>query len=68
MLTTFDTDDMILDALRAGARGFLLQDTPPERFIQGVLAVAHGLRLPCHEQGRCHDRVQLALLVREAQT
>lgn len=42
MLTTFDTDDMILDALRAGARGFLLKDTPPEKFVDGVLAVAHG--------------------------
>jgi DNA-binding NarL/FixJ family response regulator len=42
VLTTFDTDDMVLQALRAGAAGFLLKDTPPERLVAAVLAAADG--------------------------
>lgn len=42
VLTTFDTDDDVLDALRAGAAGFLLKATEPERMIAAVLAVAAG--------------------------
>lgn len=42
VLTTFDTDDAVLEALRAGASGFLLKATPPERMIQAILAVAAG--------------------------
>lgn len=42
VLTTFDTDDNVLRALRAGANGFLLKDTPPERIVAAVLAVAAG--------------------------
>ncbi|WP_245852522.1 response regulator [Isoptericola jiangsuensis] len=42
VLTTFDTDDMVLQALRAGAAGFLLKDTPPERLVAAVLAAAAG--------------------------
>lgn len=40
MLTAFDTDDFILDALDAGASGFLLKDTPPEQLVQAVLRAA----------------------------
>ena len=42
ILTTFDTDDLVLEALRIGARGFLLKDTPPAQLVSAVLAVAAG--------------------------
>lgn len=42
MLTTFDTDENILHALRAGASGFLLKDTPPARIAEAVRQVAAG--------------------------
>jgi DNA-binding NarL/FixJ family response regulator len=42
VLTTFDTDDHVVRALRAGANGFLLKDSPPERIVAAILAVAAG--------------------------
>ncbi|GAA3447835.1 response regulator [Planomonospora venezuelensis] len=42
ILTTFDLDEYVYDALRAGASGFLLKDTPPERLIAAVRAIAAG--------------------------
>ena len=42
VLTTFDTDEHVLAALRAGAAGFLLKDTPPERIVEAVRRVAAG--------------------------
>jgi DNA-binding NarL/FixJ family response regulator len=42
VLTTFDADENILRALRAGAGGFLLKDTPPARIVQAVRQVAEG--------------------------
>ncbi|BCJ48209.1 DNA-binding response regulator [Actinoplanes ianthinogenes] len=42
MLTTFDLDEYVYDALRAGAHGFLLKDTPPQRLIAAVTEVADG--------------------------
>jgi DNA-binding NarL/FixJ family response regulator len=42
VLTTFDTDANILHALRAGASGFLLKDTPPARIAEAVRQVAAG--------------------------
>ena len=42
VLTTFDTDDMVLRALRVGAAGFLLKDTPPARLVEAVRTVATG--------------------------
>jgi len=42
VLTTFDTDDLVLKALRLGASGFLLKDTPPAELIEAVRKVAAG--------------------------
>ncbi len=42
MLTTFDMDEYVYDALRAGASGFLLKDTPPEQLVAGIRSVATG--------------------------
>ncbi|MFE2181717.1 response regulator [Streptomyces sp. NPDC059455] len=42
ILTTFDSDDLVLGALRAGALGFVLKDTPPARIIDAVRTVAEG--------------------------
>lgn len=42
VLTTFDADDMVLRALRVGAAGFLLKDTPPPKMIEAIRAVAAG--------------------------
>ena len=35
ILTTFDLDEYVYEALRAGASGFLLKDTPPEQLVDG---------------------------------
>jgi DNA-binding NarL/FixJ family response regulator len=42
VLTTFDTDENVLRALRAGASGFLLKDAPPARIAEAVRRVAAG--------------------------
>jgi len=42
MLTTFDTDEYVLTALRSGAAGFLLKDTEPEQLAQLVRTLAAG--------------------------
>ena len=42
ILTTFGLDEYIIDALRAGASGFLLKDVPPEHLVDGIRAVANG--------------------------
>jgi DNA-binding NarL/FixJ family response regulator len=42
ILTTFDVDDYVYAALRAGASGFLLKDTPPADLLAGVRLVAAG--------------------------
>ena len=42
MLTTFDLDEYVYDALRAGASGFLLKDVDPQELVQAVRAVARG--------------------------
>ncbi|MFE6859420.1 response regulator [Nocardia sp. NPDC057668] len=42
MLTTFDSDELVLGALRAGALGFVLKDTPPARIAEAVRTVAAG--------------------------
>jgi DNA-binding NarL/FixJ family response regulator len=42
VLTTFDADEFVLRALRAGASGFLLKDTPPLEILHAVRRVARG--------------------------
>jgi DNA-binding NarL/FixJ family response regulator/class 3 adenylate cyclase len=42
MLTTFDMDEYVYEALRAGASGFLLKDAPPEQLVDGIRAVCSG--------------------------
>ncbi|MFF9851723.1 response regulator [Streptomyces litmocidini] len=42
MLTVFDLDEYVYAALRAGASGFLLKDTPPERLLAAVALIAQG--------------------------
>jgi DNA-binding NarL/FixJ family response regulator/class 3 adenylate cyclase len=42
MLTTFDMDEYVYEALRAGASGFLLKDAPPEQLVAGIRAVCSG--------------------------
>jgi DNA-binding NarL/FixJ family response regulator len=42
VLTTFDLDEYVYNALRAGASGFLLKDTPPHRLLAAIFTVAAG--------------------------
>ena len=42
MLTTFDLNEYVYEALRAGASGFLLKDVPPEQLAAGIRVVAEG--------------------------
>lgn len=42
VLTTFDTEPVVLDALRAGASGFLLKHTPPPEIVRAIRAAADG--------------------------
>lgn len=42
ILTTFELDEYVFNALQAGASGFLLKRTPPEQLIEGIRTVASG--------------------------
>ena len=42
ILTTFERDDYVFDALRSGASGFLLKNAPPEELVHAVRVVAQG--------------------------
>jgi DNA-binding NarL/FixJ family response regulator len=42
VLTTFDFEKNVYDALKAGASGFLLKDTEPERLVEGIRTVVRG--------------------------
>ncbi|HEX3604988.1 MAG TPA: response regulator transcription factor [Candidatus Dormibacteraeota bacterium] len=42
ILTTFNLDEYVIEALRAGASGFLLKDAPPEELVRAVRVVAAG--------------------------
>jgi DNA-binding NarL/FixJ family response regulator len=45
VLTTFDLDEYVYEALRAGASGFLLKDAPEEQLVSGIRIVAGGASL-----------------------
>lgn len=42
MLTAFDTDQFVLDAMRAGAVGFLLKTTPPKALVNAIISAGQG--------------------------
>jgi DNA-binding NarL/FixJ family response regulator len=42
ILTTYDLDEYVFEAIRAGASGFLLKDSPPDSLIAGIATVARG--------------------------
>jgi DNA-binding NarL/FixJ family response regulator len=42
VLTTFDLDALVYEALSAGASGFLLKESPPEQLVEGIRTVARG--------------------------
>ena len=42
MLTTYDADEYVFAALRAGASGFMLKDVRPTELVEGIHVVAHG--------------------------
>ena len=46
MLTTFDLNEYVYEALRAGASGFLLKDVPPEELAAGIRVVAPATEPP----------------------
>ncbi|SKA12113.1 two component transcriptional regulator, LuxR family [Marinactinospora thermotolerans DSM 45154] len=45
VVTTFNLDEYVYEALRAGASGFLLKDAPPDRLLHGIRTVAMGTAL-----------------------
>lgn len=45
VVTTFNLDEYVYEALRAGASGFLLKDAPPDHLLHGIRAVAMGAAL-----------------------
>jgi len=59
VLTTFDDDDLVLEALRSGASGFLLKETRPAQLIEAIEVVAAGEAL-------LHPRVTRRLIERFA--
>ncbi len=75
VMTTFDADEHVLRALRAGASGFLLKDTPPAEIVNAVRRVAAGeamlspsviRRLVDHVAGDAGDARREAALARLA--
>jgi len=52
VVTTFNLDEYVYEALRAGASGFLLKDAPPAQLLQGIRTVASGSALLAPEVTR----------------
>lgn len=84
VLTTFDLDEYVYDALRAGASGFLLKDTDPDALLDGIRVIAAGEALlspsvtrrliaefakrPAHPYARLAELDQLTVREREVLT
>jgi DNA-binding NarL/FixJ family response regulator len=68
MLTTFDLDEYVYDALRAGASGFLLKDVPAEQLVDGIRVVATGdaLLAPSVTKRLIHEFARSVPATREA--
>ena len=62
MLTTFDLNEYVYEALRAGASGFLLKDVPPEELAAGIRIVARGdaLLAPAITKRLIHEFARVA--------
>ena len=60
ILTTFEIDEYVFEALRAGASGFLVKDTEPEELLRAVRVVARGDALLSPSVTRRLDRQHLA--------
>jgi len=65
VVTTFNLDEYVYEALRAGASGFLLKDAPPAQLLQGIRTVASGAALLAPEVtrqlvGRYAERIRPA--------
>jgi DNA-binding NarL/FixJ family response regulator len=58
VLTTYDADEWVFDAIRSGARGYLLKDTPRQRLVEAIRETASG-KTPVDAAiaGRLFDRV-----------
>jgi DNA-binding NarL/FixJ family response regulator len=58
VLTTFDADEWVIDAIRSGADGYLLKDTPQEELVRAIIDTAHGLsHIDPHVAGKILDHV-----------
>jgi len=58
VLTTFDADEWVIDAIRNGASGYLLKDTPQEELVKAIIDTANGLsHIDPHVAGKILDRV-----------
>jgi DNA-binding NarL/FixJ family response regulator len=58
VLTTFDADEWVIDAIRNGAVGYLLKDTPQEELVKAIIDTAHGLsHIDPHVAGKILERV-----------
>jgi two-component system, NarL family, response regulator len=63
VLTSFETDEDIYRAVKAGAQGYLLKDTPQREMIEAITAVHHGKRyIPRHIAARLADRMMRSSL------
>ena len=58
VLTTFDADEWVMDAIRNGASGYLLKDAPQEELVKAIIDTANGLsHIDPHVAGKLLDRI-----------
>jgi len=58
VLTTFDADEWVIDAIRNGASGYLLKDAPQEELVKAIIDTANGLsHIDSHVAGKILDHV-----------